>query len=383
MPINILILKFPYQSALGGGELHTRQLVENLKLRGFNFYLVSSCPILLSLFEKRNWPRKKIWLGIEPVTFWSVLAFPFFLPYLIFRLFFVLFWYKIKYKTTILYCLSLTEKLLSFLAFCLGFRVFWIEHQYPERWLEANPFLFLYRLNSRWAKIIAVSKAVRNKLIQLKIQPKQIKVIYNGLDFKKIENQKSKIKTKNKKQKIIIGTACRLAPEKKVDDLIYAFEKILHLNQPIELWICGIGPEEEKLKRIVKNLKIEDKVKFLGWQKNIYDFLSKIDIFALTSCRRESFGLAAAEAQAMGLPAVATKIGGLPEVVENGKTGYIVKVGDIKGLILALTKLIKNPSLREKMGEAAKIRAKKLFSQERMIKEFEIEFKKITQENYF
>lgn len=369
MTINVLILKFPYSSLLGGGELHTVTLVENLKTRGFNFYLVSFCPVLLSLFRKRNWHSKKIWLGKEPVTPFSVLLFFIFLPYLIFRLFFILLWYKIKYRTKILYCLSLTEKLLSFLAFLLGYRVFWIEHQYPERWLTQNPFLFLYRLNSNAVKIITVSNAVKNKLTTLGVKPNSLKTIYNGIKISKFKIRDTRYGIRD--TKLIIGIACRLSKEKAVDDLIKAFNKVIKENQNIELWIAGCGPEKNNLENLVKNLRLESKVKFWGWQKDIYDFLNKLDIFALTSYRRESFGLVVAQAQAVGLPSVVTDIGGLSEVVQNEKTGFVVKAKDINAIAAAIIKLIKNPILREKMGKVGQERVKKLFSQEKMIKEFE------------
>ncbi|MEW6407425.1 MAG: glycosyltransferase family 4 protein [Patescibacteria group bacterium] len=375
MPASILILKFPYSSLLGGGELHTVGLVENLKKKGFNFYLVSSCSVLLSLFKKENWPSEKIWLGKEPVTPFSVLLFFIFSPYFIFRLFFILLWYKIKYRTKILYCLSLTEKLLAFLAFFLGYRIFWIEHQYPEAWLALNPFLFLYRLNSRFAKIIAVSYAVQNRLIELGIKPRHIKVIYNGIDLDQLKAQNAKLKTTTKNLKLVIGAACRLSKEKAVDDLIRAFAKIIKKYQNVELWIAGTGPERKNLENLVMNLGLNNKVKFFGWQEDIYNFLNKLDIFALTPYRRESFGLAVAQAQARGLAAVVTNIGGLGEVVENEKTGFVVKAKDINAIVAAITKLIKNSILREKMGKAGQERVKKLFSQEKMIEEFEKEFK--------
>lgn len=374
MPISILILKFPYSSLLGGGELQTISLVENLKKRGFDFYLVSSCHVLLSSFKKRSWPAKSIWLGVEPVTPWSAFVFPLFIPYLVFRLFFILFWYKIKHKTSVLYCLNLTEKLLATpLAFLLGYRVFWTEHLRLERWLLANPFRFLYVLNSRLARVIAVSRAVKKQLLELGIKPERAKVIYNGIDLKRIKHQESRIK--NPKEKIIIGAACRLSLEKGLDDLIRAFALVLKKYQNVELWIAGRGPEKKNLENQASSLKIRGKVKFLGWQKDIFDFLNKIDVFALTPYRRESFGVAAAEAQATGIPVVGTDISGLSEVVEDGKTGFVLKARHPESIAAAILKLVGDLDLRQKMGEAGRTRVKKMFSLEKMLNEYKSEFK--------
>lgn len=372
---NVLILKFPYNSLLGGGELHTLSLVENLKKRGFNFYLVSSCPVLIQEFKKRNWFAKSINLGKEPVSPLAILIFLLIAPYIFSRLFFILLSFKIKKKTNILYCLTLTDKLLATIPACfLGYSCFWIEHLRIERWLLQNPLKFLYIFSSFFAKTIAVSKAVKNQLINLGLKKNKVKVIYNGVDIQKFKSQMSNVKTKDKK--IIIGTVARLCPEKGINYLILAFKKVVKKFPKTELQIVGKGPERKNLEKLARELNLGGKVKFFGFQKDIVDFLNKIDIFALVPIRRESFGIAAAEAEACGKPVVATNISGLSEVVKNNKTGFIVQAKNTNQISQALIELIQNENLRKKMGENARKRVENLFTLEKMINEFEKEFKK-------
>ncbi|MCB8983675.1 MAG: glycosyltransferase family 4 protein [Ardenticatenaceae bacterium] len=80
------------------------------------------------------------------------------------------------------------------------------------------------------------------------------------------------------------------------------------------------------------------------------------DIFALPT-EAEAFGIAAMEASAVGLPVIATRVGGLTDVVADGETGYLLPPGDLRGLIHAFERLIADPALRQRLGQAARARA--------------------------
>jgi glycosyltransferase involved in cell wall biosynthesis len=371
---NILILKFPHNSSLGGGEKHTLSLVKNLSKKYFNFYLVSSCNVLLEEFKKRNYKYQKVWLGLEPVSVKGLLIFTITLPYTFWRMFFLLVKYKIKYKVDILYCLNLTEKLLATIpAKILGYKIFWMEHLRIEKWLLKNPYQLFYISLSSLVTTITVSNSVKKQLTDLGLKENKVKVIYNGIDTNNFKPLKI-LDTKHEIQDIItIGSAGRLNTEKGMDYLIKAFKIVLEKYPNTRLHIAGQGPEENNLKKLVRNLNIENKVKFLGYlaDKNIPTFYNKIDIFALTSIRRESFGLVAAEAGACEKSSVVTNISGLTEVVENDETGFVVKSKNIEAIAGALIKLIENKELREKFGRNARQRVLENFTEEKMIEEFE------------
>lgn len=372
--MQILITKFPYNSQMGGGEVHTLQLFSALKQRGHNFYLASSCQVLNSEFLKRSWPTKKVWVGHEPVSIRGIILFSLRLPVTLWQLFFLLLRYRIKHKTKILYCLSLTEKLLATIpARMMGYSVFWIEHLRIERWLQLNPYLICYIFNSYFAKSIAVSQSVKNQLAELGLSKKKVEVIYNGIDIQKFQPQKT---IKPHSNKINIGTVCRLSPEKGVDFLIKAFAKAYQENKDLILMIVGEGSEKEELIKLAKQLNIKDQVYFLGWQDNIPNFLNSIDIFALTPTRRESFGISAAEASACELPVIATNISGLKEVVKDRETGIVVKSENIESISQAILKLTNDPDLRSQMGKAGRQRVRENFTLEKMIDGFENTFSK-------
>ena len=123
----------------------------------------------------------------------------------------------------------------------------------------------------------------------------------------------------------------RLAREKGIHTLVKAFSKA-HVEE--KLFIVGAGPEEERLRLMVKKLGMEDKILFLGFKSG--DELKEIVANSLCVCLPsewyENGPYSILEAQAMGRPAIVSDYGGLPELVEDGKTGYITKAGSVSNL---------------------------------------------------
>jgi len=379
---NILILRFPYASAFGGAEKQTLSLCQRLKERKEKFFLLSSDPVLLREFRARGWPARKVWGSREPVTLGRVVFFPFVAIFLFLRLWSALLYYRFFKRTKILYCLSLTEKLILTLpARILGFRVFWIEHVIPGRWLRLNPFRPLYIFNSYFARVIAVSEAVKKQLVKYSISGKRIRVIYNGIDLKEVLAKEGGVKDVVATAKIshmtfTIGTICRLTKEKGVDHLLKAIAAAQEFIPHLELVVIGDGPEKKNLVWVAKKLGIGQKVKFVGFQENVIDWINNFEIFVLPTREKESFGLVLLEAMARGKPVVATSVGGIPEVVEDKVTGLLVPPKDSATLGDALIYLYTRPDKRKEMGERGRERVLKLFTLERMVEEYVQEFEK-------
>lgn len=367
--MRVLITKFPHNSLLGGGEFHTLKLVEKLTPRGFSFWLLSSDPVLLREFAKKNYAARKIWAPLEPVSIKGVLLFPFFAPFFFFYLAFYLIKFGLKQKEKVLFCLSYTEKvLMTPLAKLLGYHVVWMEHLRVERSYKANPLRFFYCLFSNLATVVTASKAVGEQLVDLGVKRSRVKVIYNGIDTNFFSPRPKNVASKE----VIVGAASRLCSEKAVDDLIKAFAKAVKIVPNLRLKIAGEGPEKEKLEHMIKDFQLTSQVICLGYV-NLSDmpkFLASLDIFAQVSRAKESFGLAAASASAMELPLVVTNISGLNEVAADKVTGLVVPIGDIEQISAAMVKLAQSSELREKMGQAGRERVKWMFGEERMIEEY-------------
>ncbi|MFH2105456.1 MAG: glycosyltransferase family 4 protein, partial [Parcubacteria group bacterium] len=262
-----------------------------------------------------------------------------------------------------------TEKLLATIpAKLLGYSVFWMEHLRIERWLRLNPYRLLYVWLSNLVTTVTVSQAVKGQLVDLGLKDKNVTVIYNGIDTGKFKPDP--LPATHYSSLVTIGTVCRLCPEKGIDYLIKAFQKVVEQNSGVELQIAGEGPEKKNLQNLVRELGLQEKVKFLGFITDTPKFLNQIDIFALTPTRRESFGIAAAEASACGKSVVVTNISGLTEVVEDGVTGLVVENKNIEQISSALVKLVGDKNLRHEMGAAGRRRVEKYFTVEKMVGKF-------------
>jgi glycosyltransferase involved in cell wall biosynthesis len=101
------------------------------------------------------------------------------------------------------------------------------------------------------------------------------------------------------------------------------------------------------------------------WQK-LADLYRRASVFVMPSYY-ETFGISVIEAMAFGLPVVATKAGGLPEVVEDGVTGILVPPGDSEALGDALLRLLLDPDLRARMGQAGRERVRSEFTVDRIV----------------
>jgi glycosyltransferase involved in cell wall biosynthesis len=166
----------------------------------------------------------------------------------------------------------------------------------------------------------------------------------------------------------VIGAACRLIPLKGLSGLIRAAALLGKEFPHLRLEIAGTGPERDNLEREVKYLGLGSQVHFLGWQRNLGTVLRNWDIFSSPSLD-EGFGMAVLEAMAGGLPVVGTTVGGLPELIEDGRTGYLVPPSDVAALASRLRLLILDSEGRRAMGAAGRERALRHFSLERMVGE--------------
>ena len=206
---------------------------------------------------------------------------------------------------------------------------------------------------------IAVSRA-----LALQIQNLKARVVYPGVEARR----NICIEQISNRTDVVIGTASRLVDIKKISDLIRAMA-LLHREFPnLRLEIAGAGPESDKLEREVGHLGLKDRVRFLGWQRELVPVFRTWDIFALPSST-EGLPMAVLEAMAEGLPVVATDVGGLPELLKDGETGYLVPPSDVKSLSEHLRLLVLDPKRRRTMGLAGWHRVRSHFSVERMVEE--------------
>ncbi len=201
--------------------------------------------------------------------------------------------------------------------------------------------------------IVACSKGVAEDLVQsMKVPREQVHVIYNptdpDIDAKAQEPVDHPWFNENKIP--VILSVARLDPQKDLQTLIRAFS-IVRKERPARLAILGEGSERPKLKGLVRELGLEEDVWMPGFVDNPFKFMKRSAVFVLSS-RFEGFGMVIAEALAVGTPVVSTDCpSGPSEILEGGKWGKLVPVGDHEKLAEAILETIENPPDREKLKE--------------------------------
>jgi N-acetyl-alpha-D-glucosaminyl L-malate synthase BshA len=208
--------------------------------------------------------------------------------------------------------------------------------------------------------VTTVSESLKQDTLRLFSIRKPIHVIYNFIDFEKYpdiddpECQRSAIAKEN--ERIIIHIS-NLRPVKRTLDVITIFNKI-HQKISAKLLIVGEGPDREKIGQLVKKLKIENQVLFLGNSTEVNKLLCYSDLFLLPS-ETESFGLVALEAMAAKTPVISTNSGGLPEVNIHGVTGFLSKVGNTDEMAKNAINILKDLKVLKQFKQNAFEQAKK------------------------
>jgi len=167
----------------------------------------------------------------------------------------------------------------------------------------------------------------------------------------------TEVQTANRKpqvdsEKITVLTIARLEKEKDIGTAIKAFAKIAKNNPNTEFVIVGDGSQRKNLELVTSNLKLETRVKFVGWQNDLGQFYATADIYFSTSLF-EGYGMSIIEAGSAGIPLVISDAGIAGEVFRNGESALICKPKDVSCFASMLEKLLENENLRMRMGKVA------------------------------
>lgn len=196
---------------------------------------------------------------------------------------------------------------------------------------------------------------------------KQIKLIEYGVNSSFAARKHIK-KEEGIKQIVSVG---RLVEQKDFSTLIKAFRVVNDSLKNTRLSIVGEGPLRRQLEQEARKIGLNGRVVFRGWKQNVILDLLKADIFVLSS-KREGLPYVLLEALSVGLPIVSTDSPfGPSEILENGKFGILVKVGDVQGMAKSVIELIQDKRKYNYFAEKS-IERSRHFSEERMIYGYKI-----------
>ncbi|NNU83952.1 N-acetyl-alpha-D-glucosaminyl L-malate synthase BshA [Geobacillus sp. BMUD] len=202
--------------------------------------------------------------------------------------------------------------------------------------------------------VTAVSDALARQTYELLDVQATIHTVYNFVDervYRRREASHLRREYGIRDDERVVIHVSNFRKVKRVPDVVRAFA-IVRQHVPAKLLLVGDGPEMTVVCRLVKELGLQDDVRFLGKQDKLEELYSISDIMMLLS-EKESFGLVLLEAMACGVPCIGTAIGGIPEVIEDGKTGFLCPLGDVQEAARQAVALLTDCRLHAEMARQA------------------------------
>lgn len=205
-------------------------------------------------------------------------------------------------------------------------------------------------------KIIGISEAIRKVLIEDGIASDKIITIHSGVDIHKFDDV---VPDKNLREQykipsyhIIVGTVAAMVGHKDYPNLLKAAKIVIDRRDNITFCAVGDGSNKSSILDLARELQLGSRFVFVGFQKNIGQFLKLFDIFVLAS-HLEGLGTSLLEAKAVGLPVIACDTGGIAEAVIHGQDGLLTPPKNEQALAEAILRLANDPDLRIRLGAKA------------------------------
>lgn len=222
----------------------------------------------------------------------------------------------------------------------------------------------------------SVSNSLKEDTYRLIKPDKEITTVHNFIDESRFNmNDKDETKSRLKAQynigeqtKVIMHTS-NFRAIKRIDDIIRAFSIAVSEVDSV-LFLVGDGPEMNRMRQLVSDLGLTDKVIFAGQQSDVVRFYKMSDCFMLLS-EQESFGLALLEAMNCGAVPVGSTAGGISEVIRHEETGYIADVGDYDTAAKYLIELLSDDEKYKVMQQKMLSEIESRFNSKNIINEYE------------
>lgn len=231
-----------------------------------------------------------------------------------------------------------------------------------QRWIDRQ-------LIPRTTRLVGNSQSVADFYRQLGVPAETLTVIPNGIDLptdEVIERDVGLREFDIPAGASVVGYVGRLAKQKRVIDLVWAFELLRVTCGNVYFLIAGDGPERARLEKFSYDLRLNDNIRFIGHRPDAARLFSLIDVVWLAS-DFEGMSNSLMEAMAAGKPVVASDIPPNRELLKDGDTGVLVPVGDRAAFARESAVLLADRGLATRMGAAARLRIAADFSISRMV----------------
>jgi glycosyltransferase involved in cell wall biosynthesis len=204
-------------------------------------------------------------------------------------------------------------------------------------------------------RLVAVGHGQKRQLMAAHhLSDDDLTVVYNGVQLPSGTGDPGFRASIGAEGKLLIGTICTLIEQKGVPDLLNVARRIVDAGHDVRFVVIGEGRLRPMIEARRRELGLDDHVILTGWLTDAaVRALPTFDIFFQPSLW-EAMSMVSLEAMAVGRPIVATRVGEAPAILEDGRDGFLVEPRDVDGMTAALLRLITEPGLRARVGDAAR-----------------------------
>jgi glycosyltransferase involved in cell wall biosynthesis len=223
-------------------------------------------------------------------------------------------------------------------------------------------------LGRRTSAVIAVSPQIRDEVVSTfrVAPPERTHVIRLGFDLRRffaidaVARSRAREALAVPADAVVVITVGRLTAIKQQSLFVQMAARLAADHQHVRFLIVGDGELRPALEQQAAAVKIADRLRFLGWRRDLELIYGAADIFVLTS-RNEGTPVALIEAMASGVASVSTDVGGVRDVIADPSAGILLASGDEDALVSAVHRLIQSPALRRTIGDAGRDGVKERF----------------------
>jgi len=240
----------------------------------------------------------------------------------------------------------------------------------PLRWL----YVQLERLAAKTTDVlVTVSRHDLESGMELGIgRPEQYELIRSGIDAEQfrapaIDRETTRRRLGYGPEHRVVGSLSCLKPQKAPLDFVRAAAEIHARDPRTRFFVAGDGELRSAVEDEVARLGLGGVVQLLGWRRDVADLLHAMDMFVLTSLY-EGLPRAVLQAMAAGVPVVATEVDGTPEVIEDGRTGWLVPPGRPTAVARAVVSALQDASWRQRCAHEARRRLSREFDTREMVR---------------
>lgn len=228
--------------------------------------------------------------------------------------------------------------------------------------------------------LVGNSQAVADFYQSVGVPREQLAVVQNGIERAPAPQQpreKFRRSLDLPETTKLVGFVGRLAPQKRLKDLLWSFELLTNLEHDVAFVIAGDGPQRRELEEFARSIRCLDRVRFLGHREDAASLVSLFDVFWLAS-DFEGLSNSLMEAMASGVPCVVSGIPANVELVTHEQTGLVVPTGDRVAFTKAVDRLLRETDFAGQLGEAAAAFCRESLSVERMVGTYARLYREVT-----